>query len=80
MPSKNPLVPAPEAPPPKPEETELTAREHEVLSYLLDGQLYKEIATAMNVSNHTVNFHIQNIYKKLHCRSRAQVVAKYIAK
>jgi DNA-binding NarL/FixJ family response regulator len=61
----------------QPEETELTSREQEVLHYLLDGRLYKEIAQSMGVSTHTVNFHIQNIYKKLHCRSRAQLVARF---
>jgi DNA-binding NarL/FixJ family response regulator len=59
------------------DETELTSREQEVLHHLLDGQLYKEIAQTMGVSSHTVNFHIQNIYKKLHCRSRAQLVARF---
>ncbi|MCB1132014.1 MAG: response regulator transcription factor [Verrucomicrobiae bacterium] len=62
------------------EDTELTSREQEVLHHLLDGQLYKEIAQTMGVSAHTVNFHIQNIYKKLHCRSRAQLVAKFMQK
>jgi DNA-binding NarL/FixJ family response regulator len=61
----------------RPEDTELTSREQEVLQHLLDGRLYKEIAHGMGVSAHTVNFHIQNIYKKLHCRSRAQLVAKF---
>ena len=59
-------------------EAELTAREKEVLHLLLDGLLYKEIADTMGVSSHTVNFHIQKIYHKLHCRSRAQVVARFL--
>ena len=59
-------------------EAELTAREKEVLHLLLDGLLYKEIAETMGVSPHTVNFHIQKIYQKLHCRSRAQVVARFL--
>ena len=59
-------------------ESDLTAREKEVLQLLLEGQLYKEIAETMGVSSHTVNFHIQKIYHKLHCRSRAQVVAKFL--
>ena len=59
-------------------EAELTTREREVLHLLLDGLLYKEIAETMGVSSHTVNFHIQKIYQKLHCRSRAQVVARFL--
>lgn len=57
-------------------EYELTSREHEVLSLLVQGFLYKEIADQINVSHHTVNFHIRNIYQKLQVRSRAQAVAK----
>jgi DNA-binding NarL/FixJ family response regulator len=79
---KKPLpAPPTEAPPeaaPSPAEAELTAREKEVLHLLLDGLLYKEIAETMGVSSHTVNFHIQKIYQKLHCRSRAQVVARFL--
>lgn len=60
------------------QDTELTHREQEVLQHLLDGRLYKEIADLMQVTSHTVNFHIQNIYRKLHCRSRAQLVAKFL--
>jgi DNA-binding NarL/FixJ family response regulator len=59
-------------------DAELTAREKEVLHLLLDGLMYKEIADAMGVSSHTVNFHIQKIYQKLHCRSRAQVVGRFL--
>ena len=59
-------------------DAELTPRENQVLQLLLDGLLYKEIADTMGVSGHTVNFHIQKIYHKLHCRSRAQVVARFL--
>lgn len=65
---------------PSPSDAELTAREKEVLQLLLDGLLYKEIAEKIGVSSHTVNYHIQKIYQKLHCRSRAQVVARYLSK
>lgn len=79
---KKPLpVPSPSIPVhagPSTGEAELTAREREVLHLLLDGLLYKEIADTMGVSPHTVNFHIQKIYQKLHCRSRAQVVARFL--
>jgi DNA-binding NarL/FixJ family response regulator len=76
---KKPLpAPADAAPAVSSAEAELTAREKEVLHLLLDGLLYKEIAETMGVSSHTVNFHIQKIYQKLHCRSRAQVVARFL--
>jgi DNA-binding NarL/FixJ family response regulator len=76
LPTPLPAIPAEAIP--SPAEAELTAREKEVLHLLLDGLLYKEIAETMGVSSHTVNFHIQKIYHKLHCRSRAQVVARFL--
>jgi len=55
---------------------ELTARERGVLDLLVEGHLYKEIAETLDISGHTVHFHIRNIYQKLQVRSRAQAVAK----
>jgi DNA-binding CsgD family transcriptional regulator len=61
---------------PKAGEVELTTREQEVLDLLVKGFLYKEIADQLEVSGHTVHFHIRHIYQKLQVRSRAQAVAK----
>ena len=57
-------------------EAELTSREQAVLDQLVAGYSYKEIGEKLQVSDHTVHFHIRNIYKKLQVRSRAQAVAK----
>lgn len=59
---------------------QLTAREQSVLNALVAGQLYKEIADQLNVSEHTVHFHIRNVYKKLQVRSRSQAIAKVLQK
>jgi DNA-binding NarL/FixJ family response regulator len=60
-------------------ETEnLSAREQEVLDYLAKGYLYKEIADQLSISYGTVHTYIERIFKKLHVRSRAQAVAKYL--
>ncbi|HRI30108.1 MAG TPA: response regulator transcription factor [Candidatus Kapabacteria bacterium] len=56
----------------------LSAREYEVLSFLVQGLSYKMIAEKCNVSYSTVNSHISNIYKKLHVNSGPQAVAKAI--
>ena len=66
--------------PPVPAETEdnLSPRERDVLDMLIRGFLYKEIAEALNISVRTVDTYIRRIYEKLHVRSRAQAVAKYI--
>jgi len=60
-------------------ETEnLSAREQEVLDYLAKGYLYKEIAEQLGIGYGTVHTYIERIFKKLHVRSRAQAVAKYL--
>ena len=63
-------------PTPSEKEADLTAREQAVLDQLVAGYSYKEIGEKLQVSDHTVHFHIRNIYKKLQVRSRAQAVAK----
>lgn len=64
---------------PSPRETEnLSPREVDVLDYLVRGYSYKETAEAMGISYSTVHTHIERIYRKLHVRSRAQAVARYL--
>jgi DNA-binding NarL/FixJ family response regulator len=55
----------------------LSARESEVLNLLSRGYLYKEIATQLGISQHTVNHYTRRIYEKLHVHSRSQAVACY---
>jgi DNA-binding NarL/FixJ family response regulator len=64
--------------PTEPEETDLSRREREVLTMLARGFLFKEIADTLNISVRTVDTYIRRIYEKLHVRSRAQAVAKYV--
>ncbi|HEX7470124.1 MAG TPA: response regulator transcription factor [Verrucomicrobiae bacterium] len=56
----------------------LSPREREVLEMLARGFLYKEIAETLSISIRTVDTYIRRIYEKLHVRSRAQAVAKYV--
>ena len=51
----------------------LTPREEEVAKLLLYGENTKQIAIKLNISTHTVNFHIKNLYKKLGINSRAEL-------
>jgi DNA-binding NarL/FixJ family response regulator len=60
------------------ETAELSPREREVLDGLAEGQAYKQIAAQLNVSIHTVRNYIRRIYEKLHVRSSAEAVAKYL--
>ncbi|MBK5284432.1 MAG: response regulator transcription factor [Bacteroidia bacterium] len=56
----------------------LTDREKEILSCLVEGMSYKLIADECTISIDTVNVHIKNIYKKLHVHSKSEAVAKAI--
>lgn len=58
-----------------PEEFDLSAREHEILHHLVEGNSYKMIAGKLSISSHTVNFHLKNIYRKLHVNSKSEAVA-----
>jgi DNA-binding NarL/FixJ family response regulator len=60
------------------ETQKLTAREAEVLHYLAQGYLYKEIADVLKISYTTVNTHIRHIYEKLHVTSRTEAVTKHL--
>jgi DNA-binding NarL/FixJ family response regulator len=61
---------SPTAPP-----TGLTPRELEVLELLAEGLTPDELAAQLFISNRTVGTHIQNIFRKLGVRTRAQAVA-----
>lgn len=52
----------------------LTARELEVLGLILEGMSSKEVARMLFVSKRTVEFHLGNIYQKLHVSNRVQAV------
>jgi len=53
----------------------LTPREREVLGEVARGATSREIGRSLRITENTVNFHMKNIFSKLHLRNRAQVVA-----
>jgi NarL family two-component system response regulator YdfI len=53
----------------------LTPREHEVLQMLASGLGNKQIADRLNISEHTVKFHVASILGKLNAGSRTEAVA-----
>lgn len=57
---------------------QLSAREEEVLILLSKGYSNKEIADQLAISAQTVGSHIKHIYEKMHVRSRAEAVARYM--
>ncbi len=64
LPSASPAVPV----------EELTHRESEVLHLLAEGLTNKAIARRLDISDHTVKFHINAILSKLHAQSRTEAV------
>jgi len=55
---------------------QLTPREVEVLRLLADGLANKEIALKLNISEHTIKFHIRSILGKLGATSRTEAVTR----
>jgi DNA-binding CsgD family transcriptional regulator len=53
--------------------TSLTARECEVLSHLVAGRTYAEIAKALFISEKTVSVHVSNLLRKTGTSSRIEV-------
>ncbi len=53
---------------------ELSKREKEILGYVKEGLLSKEISTNLSISVHTVNTHRQNILKKLGANNSFEAV------
>lgn len=62
------------------EDFDLTKREKDVLSLLVDGLSYKMIADKLNITYDTVRAHMKKIYEKLHVASMTEAVAKALNK
>jgi DNA-binding NarL/FixJ family response regulator len=54
----------------------LTPRELQVLAAIGDGLSNKAIARRLAISQHTVKFHIESLFRKLGVRTRAEAVAR----
>lgn len=52
----------------------LTKREREILHFLSEGSMNKEIAVALQTSERTVEFHVSNILSKLGVKGRWEAV------
>ncbi|MPM22291.1 hypothetical protein SDC9_68742 [bioreactor metagenome] len=55
----------------------LTPRERDLFFLLLEGYTLKESAKQLSVKYSTANTHMTGIYKKLHVKSRAELIIKY---
>ncbi|CCW36180.1 response regulator containing a CheY-like receiver domain and an HTH DNA-binding domain [Chthonomonas calidirosea] len=57
-----------------PKRIRLTRREKEILSLIGEGHPSKRVAEMLFVSKRTVDFHLDNIYHKLHVKNRLQAL------
>ncbi|MGA8898306.1 response regulator transcription factor [Bradyrhizobium sp.] len=54
----------------------LTPREIDVLAALAEGMTNKAIARRLDISLHTVKFHVESLFRKLGARTRTEAVTK----
>lgn len=59
-------------------ESDLTPREKEILTLMVQGKSAKMIASHSGITFQTVRTHIKNIYDKLHVHSQTEAVSKAI--
>jgi DNA-binding NarL/FixJ family response regulator len=62
--------------PPREEDYRLSPRELELVRLLAEGHSYKTAAARLGLSQHTIRFHIRNVYAKLHVHSKSEAVVK----
>ncbi len=54
---------------------DITDRETEVLALISEGLSNKEISKRLGISENTVKFHLNNLYRKLEVSNRTQASA-----
>lgn len=59
-------------------DVQLTDREKEILSWLMEGKSSWDIGQILSISERTVKFHVNNICIKLNAVNRTHAVAKAI--
>lgn len=53
-------------------------REKECISHLINGLSSKQIAKELNISHRTVEFYLESIKNKFKCRTRLELICKFI--
>jgi DNA-binding NarL/FixJ family response regulator len=61
---------------PEKDDYDITPRQRDILRFMADGMVKKEIAAALDISVNTVSTHMQRIYEKLHVTTNTGAVAK----
>ncbi len=57
-------------------DTYLTLREAETMTHLLLGKTIRDTAISMQISPRTAEFYINNIKRKLNCRTKTELISK----
>lgn len=58
------------------EETmDLTARQREILTLMVQGMTYEEMGMTLCLSERTIRYHMEEIIQRLHVENRSQVIA-----
>ena len=57
--------------------SQFTPREQEIFAHVVEGESNKVIANLLEISEHTVEQHLQHIYAKLKVSSRSAAVWLY---
>jgi DNA-binding CsgD family transcriptional regulator len=64
---------------PKEAAVRLTPREHDILAWSLQGKSKWAMGEILGITEHGVDFHLRNIYRKLGVTSRVHAVAKAVS-
>jgi DNA-binding NarL/FixJ family response regulator len=57
------------------EPVDLTARQREILTLIVQGMTYEEMGKTLCLSERTIRYHMQEIIQRLHLENRSQVIA-----
>lgn len=57
----------------------ISRREREVLAFLAQNKMNKEIGSELNIAERTVKFHVHGLFQKFGVRDRATLISKAIS-
>ncbi len=62
------------------EEEKLTEKENQIVQLVIDGKTYEEIAPLIGLTINGLKYHVKNIYKKLHVKSKSGLIKKFLGR
>lgn len=61
-------------------EKELSIKEKQIIQFVIDGKTYEEIAPLLGLTINGLKYHVKNIYKKTHVKSKGGIIKKFFNK